>query len=242
MGWQEWMMQARQGRGPLRLARPLYRRAQNIRLPLIRPFWGALYATSRLARLAWRQTTKILWREPIFRYLCTEVGRGLVLEGDVPQIVGNGTISVGDNVRIGTRNSWAVGFKASTDAQLIIGDRVSVNYQTIISVAKKVSIGDHTMIAGNVQIYDNISHPISPRRRLAYEPFTLDEASPVHIGRNVWIGQAAIIMRGVTIGDNSVVAAGSIVTKSVPPNTLVGGNPARILRNIEDDLGVSGAQ
>ena len=236
MGWQEWMMQARQGRGPLRLARPLYRRAQDIRLPLIRPFWGTLFGASRLLRLAWRQTTKILWREPIFRYLCSEVGRGLVLEGDVPQIVGNGRIVVGSNVRIGTRNSWVVGFKVSTDAQLTIGNQVSINYQTIISVAKRVSIGDHTMIAGNVQIYDNISHPLSPRRRLAYESFTLDEAAPVLIGSNVWVGQAAIIMRGVTIGDNSVVAAGSIVTKSIPPNTLVGGNPAKVLRAIKDDI------
>src|SRR5882724_12509608 len=63
----------------------------------------------------------------------------------------------------------------------------------------------------------------------------LAEVAPVVIGRNVWIGIRCIIMRGVTIGDNSVVAAGSIVTKSVPPNTLVAGNPATPIRQLNDN-------
>ena len=235
MSWEGWMMQARQGKGPLKHARSVYRGLQTVRLPMIRPFWGAVYAARQFTRLAWKQGTKFFWREPLFRYLCAHVGRGIVLEGDIPQIVGNGRITIGDNVRIGTRNTWAVGFKVSTDAELVIGHRVSVNYQTIISVARRVRIGDDTMIAGNVQIYDNVSHPVSPARRLRHESFSLDESAPVDIGRNVWIGQSAMIMRGVTIGDNSIVAAGSIVTKSVPANTLVGGNPARILRSIDDD-------
>jgi acetyltransferase-like isoleucine patch superfamily enzyme len=142
---------------------------------------------------------------------------------------------VGDDCTIGTRNTWVVGFPASRDPELIIGDRVSINYQTSISVATRVAIGNDTMIAGNVQIYDNISHPLSPARRRRHEPFNLDEAAPVIIGENVWIGNAAFVMRGVTIGDNSVVAAGSIVTKSVPPNTLVAGNPARAIRSIAED-------
>jgi maltose O-acetyltransferase len=98
-----------------------------------------------------------------------------------------------------------------------------------------VRIGDDTLIAGNVQIYDNISHPLSPERRLRHDPFTLEESSPVVIGKNCWIGNQAIIMRGVTIGDNSIVAAGAIVTKSVPSNVLVAGNPARIIKSIEDE-------
>jgi acetyltransferase-like isoleucine patch superfamily enzyme len=170
----------------------------------------------------------------MFRYRCEEVGSGLILEGDVPQFIGNGRIIVGDDLRVGTRNTWVVGFKASEKAELVIGNRVSVNYQTSISVATQVHIGDDTMIAGNVQIYDNISHPLSPSRRLRHEPFTLDEASPIIIGRNVWIGNGAMIMRGVTIGDNSVVAAGSIVTKPVPADTLVAGSPARVVKSITD--------
>ena len=234
MSWDNLMMQARQGKGPLRFVKPAYKAVMAFHLPVIRPFWGAVHAVVEVGTILWRLTTKILYREPMLRYRCTTVGRRPQIEGDVPQIIGNGRISIGDDFRVGTRNTWVVGFKVSEDAQLVIGNRVSINYQTMLSVAKRIEIGDHTMIAGNVQIYDNISHPLSPERRLRYESFTLDESSPVTIGRNVWIGNGALVMRGVTIGDNSVVAAGSVVTKDVPPNTLVGGNPARILRDIGD--------
>jgi acetyltransferase-like isoleucine patch superfamily enzyme len=117
---------------------------------------------------------------------------------------------------------------------LIIGNRVSINYRNIISVAKSVRIGDDTLIAGDVAIFDNISHPISPAKRLARAPITAGDVAPVVIGRNVWIGIGSIVLRGVTIGDNSIVAAGSVVTKSVPPNTLVAGNPAVPIKEIGD--------
>jgi len=115
----------------------------------------------------------------------------------------------------------------------VIEDRVNVGYQNTFSVAVSVRIGADTMLSSRVQVYDNISHPLSPERRLRHEPFTLDEVSPVVIGRNCWIGSGAIIMRGVTIGDNSVVGAASVVTSDVPPNSLVAGNPSRVVRSIE---------
>lgn len=228
-------MQARQGRGALKFARTGYKILSRIRVPVIRPLYGFAITMVRFCRFVWKLFTKILWREPLFRYRCETVGRGLILEGAVPQFMGDGRIVVGDNCTVGTRNTWDVGFAASERAELIIGDRVSINYQTTISVATQVRIGDDTMIAGNVQIYDNMSHPLSPSRRRRHEPITLDEASPITIGPNVWIGNSAIIMRGVNIGENSVVAAGSIVTRDVPPDTLVAGVPARVIRGIADD-------
>jgi acetyltransferase-like isoleucine patch superfamily enzyme len=72
-------------------------------------------------------------------------------------------------------------------------------------------------------------HPVGPSRRRA---FTI--AKPIAIERNVWIAAGATIIGGVTVGENSVVAAGSVVTKNVSPNTLVGGNPARVIRSIAD--------
>jgi acetyltransferase-like isoleucine patch superfamily enzyme len=72
-------------------------------------------------------------------------------------------------------------------------------------------------------------HPIEPSQRRGFVV-----AKPIVIERNVWIAAGATIIGGVTIGENSVVAAGSVVTKDVPPNTLVGGNPARVIRSIAD--------
>jgi acetyltransferase-like isoleucine patch superfamily enzyme len=195
---------------------------------VFRPLVGAVYGLTQVWGIAWHFSVKLLYREPLFRYRCVRVGRGLILEGAPPLIIGNGRIELGDEVHIGSPLTWDVG----PQAELIIGNRVSVNYRGSISVARSVRIGDDTLIAGEVAIFDNPSHPVSPARRLARAPVGEGDVAPVVIGRNAWIGMRSIIMRGVTIGDNAVVAAGSVVTKSVPPNTVVAGNPAAVVRHL----------
>lgn len=222
---------ARQGRGVLRYARPARRALQGVRLPVVRPVVGALYGLVQMFSIVWRFLAKLFYREPIFRYRCRHVGRRLNLEGAPPLIIGNGCIEVGDDVHIGSPCTWDVG----PNAELVIGNRVSLNYRGVISVTRSVRIGDDTLIAGEVAIFDNTNHPVSPSRRLANGPLAAGEISPVVIGRNVWIGLRCTIMRGVTIGDNSVVAAGAVVTKSVPPNAVVAGNPAAVVRTLGDE-------
>src|SRR6185437_8502955 len=92
-----------------------------------------------------------------------------------------------------------------------------------------LDIADDVMIGPNVNIITT-GHPLEPSQRRA-----ATIGKPVVIERNVWIAAGATIVGGVTVGENSVVAAGSVVTKDVPPNTLVGGNPARAIRSIGDD-------
>lgn len=96
---------------------------------------------------------------------------------------------------------------------------------TILDMAE-VRIGDNCLIAPNVGIYTT-GHDINPtdRHKKGY-------AKPITIGNNVWIGGHCVIIGGVTIGDNSIIAAGSVVTKEVPANTIFGGNPAKKLRDI----------
>ena len=229
------LMSARRGDpGIMRHARTVWRAAISLRMPMIRPLFALLYGERTLRQTFGPLLLNFLYREPLLRYRCTRTGRRLQLCGSLPYIVGDGQIEIGDDVGIDTRNTWMIGFKVSDNAQLTIGNRVFVGYQNVFSVAKRITIGDDTMLAGNVRIFDNISHPISPGRRLRKESFTLDEASPVEIGRNVWIGDSVTIMRGVTIGDNSIIAAGSIVTKSIPANCLAAGNPAVVKREITE--------
>jgi len=223
---------ASEGRGVLRFARPVRRALRGIRLPIPRPVVLGLSTVRRVLVFGWQFATKLLYREPAFRARCTQVGARLHLEGAVPQIFGAGRIVIGDDVVIGAPITWDLATPFAEQAELVIGDRVQVNFRNGISAYKRVEIGADTLIAGNVQIYDNVSHPVDPERRLRHDRLQDHEAAPVIIGRNVWIGASSIIMKGVTIGDNSVVAAGSIVTKSVPPNTLVAGNPAVVIRTI----------
>jgi acetyltransferase-like isoleucine patch superfamily enzyme len=91
-----------------------------------------------------------------------------------------------------------------------------------------IDIGDDVMIGPNVSIITS-GHPLEPALRRAFVT-----AKPIVIERNVWIAAGVTIIGGVTIGENAVVAAGSVVTRDVPPNTLAGGNPARVIRSIGD--------
>jgi len=107
-----------------------------------------------------------------------------------------------------------------------VGRRVFINQNCTLYDFAEISIGDDVMIGPNVSIITE-GHPLAPSQRRAYVV-----AQPIVVERNVWIAAGATIIGGVTVGENSVVAAGSVVTKNVPPNTLVGGNPAKVIRSI----------
>lgn len=111
-------------------------------------------------------------------------------------------------------------------AKLTIEHNVYINYGTEISLVEEVFIGANSLISIDCLIYDTDWH------RIDGLPGPVS-SSPTRIGRGVWLGARVIVLKGVTIGDNTVVAANSVVTKDLPPNVLAGGNPARILHPIE---------
>lgn len=111
-----------------------------------------------------------------------------------------------------------------------VGRNLFINYNCTILDVAKVNIGDNVLIAPNVSIY-TAGHPLhADTRKTGYE-----YGIPVTIGDNVWIGGNSIIMPGVTVGCNSVIGAGSVVTKDVPDWTIVAGNPARVIRKITNE-------
>jgi acetyltransferase-like isoleucine patch superfamily enzyme len=112
--------------------------------------------------------------------------------------------------------------------EIRVGHNVFVNQNCTFYDLGGLDIADDVMIGPNVSIITT-GHPIEPSQRRASVI-----AKPIVIERNVWIAAGAIIIGGVTVGENAVVAAGSVVTKDVPANTLVGGNPARVIRSIAD--------
>lgn len=114
-------------------------------------------------------------------------------------------------------------------ARLLLGNNVSVGDRTQIHAGERVEIGEDTLISWDCVIMDRDYH----------DPDGVKEVTaPVHIGRHVWIGCRVIILKGVTIGDNAVIGAGSVVTRDVPAGMLAAGNPARVIRPVE---GYSGA-
>ena len=148
-------------------------------------------------------------------------------------------ISIGPNSVIrGELTTFAHGGKIEIGSWCYIGEG------SRIWSAALIEISDRALIAHNVNIFDNLTHPLraTERHEQIKQTFTrghpreisLDE-SPVRIGKDAWIGAGAMVLRGVTVGEGGVVAAGAVVTKDVPAFSIVAGNPAVLVREIPPD-------
>lgn len=202
---------------------------------------------SPLARLLYHKLNQVSnWLERIRAQAAAESFR----KGAV---IGNGC-SLGPNawcVNFGTKNNVKIGERVVcrgilrcenwADAHLTIGDDVYIGDDSIISCAERVEIGRLTMLAHGVQIFDNDTHPLDPIERsrdyiriLGNNPGPRSPiaSAPIWIGERVWIGLNSIVMKGVRIGEGSVIAAGSVVVSDVPPYTIVAGDPAKAVRQL----------
>lgn len=125
--------------------------------------------------------------------------------------------------------SFGIGLKFDYGTNISVGKNFYCNFDCIILDVCKITIGDNCLLGPNVQIY-TATHDVELNKRSTGKEY----GKPINIGNNVWIGGSAIILPGVTLGDNVVVSAGSVVTKSFEDNVLIAGNPARILREIKN--------
>jgi maltose O-acetyltransferase len=110
---------------------------------------------------------------------------------------------------------------------MTIGEKVFFNFNCVVLDVAEVVIGSRTLFGPNVQIY-TATHPMDHKVRAS----GLENAKPIRIGEDVWVGGSAVICPGVTIGDRSVIGAGAVVTKDVPADVFAAGNPCRVIRSL----------
>lgn len=210
---------------------PFYEKIYNLakflrrfEMPVVKPLYYFL-SFERIIRLTfWSNFTRIFYYTPILKLHCMTVGKGLNLIGGMPLIMGHLRLNVGDNVIIHGKSTF-VGAKVFDNPTLTIGNNTCLGYGLLIDVGCDISIGNDVLVGGNVTIMSYDAHPSNPTER--HLPAPKESSKPIVIKDNVWIGGNCIILKGVTIGEGSVVASGSVVTAKVPPNTLAFGNPAR---------------
>jgi len=144
-------------------------------------------------------------------------------------VIGNKhNIIIGNNVRL-------FGWLISDGGKIIIKDNTTIHRNTIIRAREQIEIGEYCDIAGEVYIQDHNSMPLNYLDRMKHArgtPWPAGEIlhKAVKIGNNVWIGRRVMIMKGVTIGDRSIIGAGAVVTQDVPSDAIAVGNPAKIVK------------
>lgn len=163
-------------------------------------------------------------------------GRGRYVIGD--DFICNGRLKLGGpgRIHIGRGcNAWAraesnVLLTFSVDAAIQIGDNVRLNGAGL-QAASGITVGDDCIL-GSCTIVDTDHHLVTVDRRRSTAPAA---TAPIRIGRNVWVAGMAAVLKGVTIGDDSVVAFGALVASDVPAGVVVAGNPARVVKNLYEE-------
>lgn len=197
----------------------------------LRPLFGGGYHVGVWIVEGLAFIRKVIWVEPVLRSVCRSVGPGLRAER-LPYMRGRGELQLGARVYLSGQSCFYFVGNASPPPLIEIGDDVFIGNACTLSVTRRIVIGSHCLIAPGVRIHDNDGHPINVALRLAKAPPSSEDAQPVVIGRNVWVGAGSLILKGVSIGDNTVIGASSVVTSSVPGNTIVAGNPAKVIREL----------
>jgi acetyltransferase-like isoleucine patch superfamily enzyme len=153
------------------------------------------------------------------------LGQRVRLRG-APVVVAHGNLVIGDRVQL-VSTVATLELVAEYGATLTIGERSLINFGCSIVALDRVTIGPRSLIGPHCMIMDTGFHDIDPERRL--EP---PKAEPITIGENVWLGARVIVLPGVTIGSDSVVGIGSVVTHDIPPRSVAVGVPARVVKTL----------
>ncbi|MEZ9622782.1 hypothetical protein AB4237_15420 [Vibrio sp. 10N.261.55.F6] len=149
-----------------------------------------------------------------------------------------------DAIHIGNNVMLHGSIICEATGEIKIDDYVSIRRNTYIGSIESVKIGKYTIISDNVHIVDNNNHPISPteRKKMVLSGWSNKEwqwensiSKPIHIHSNVWICQSSRVMKGCHIGDNSILGANSVLTNSVGSNIIAAGNPAKVVKKINEN-------
>ena len=215
-----------------RLARATRRSIYAFHVPAPRVITWPLLQIVLAIRSVYYFCMRVFVCEPLFKAYCTKYGKNVHTGVFLHWVQGRGDIILGDNVTIDGKCSFGFATRFSDHPTLIIGDNTGVGHGAGFTVAKRIEIGKHCRIGSGTWMLDSPGHPAEPVSRMAGAPPSEEAVKPVVIEDNVWVGAGSTIMPGVRIGEGSIVSASSVVISNVPPYTLVGGNPARIIQRL----------
>ena len=191
-------------------------------------FYISLLGVKHYSTVILRFLRQKLYVEPTAKSLI-QIGAKAHIE-EIPSINGNGTVIFGESVHISGKFIISFMNKYQDQPRLTIDDATFIGHMTRFSIADKISIGNSVLIGANCMMMDNDGHPHDFKKRRDGVAVKKDKIFPVCIEDDVWLGNGVLVLKGVTIGARSIIAARSVVTKSIPADTIAGGNPCKVIR------------
>jgi acetyltransferase-like isoleucine patch superfamily enzyme len=214
-------------------AKALFRVCKSIRtlsVPVIPGVHHVLYHAFIFLRNALHFASQQLFYAPMFKSQVSGSKRNLSLDCGMPQILGKVDIQLGDNTRINGISTICGRLSQSYIPKLVIGNNVDIGWQNAFSVGRTIILEDNVRLAGKVFLAGFPGHPIDADLRATGAPDFEDQVGDIIIKDGAWLGTGVTVVGNVTIGKGAIVGAGSVVTKDVPENCIVAGNPAKVIR------------
>jgi acetyltransferase-like isoleucine patch superfamily enzyme len=219
------------------LARAAYTLAKSIHyasFPVIPGLHRALFALHQYIRDGLQFLLRFFWYTPLFQSRLERPTRHLYVDNGMPYIVGPVRITLGENCRVAGQLAISGRSAPGITPELKVGDNVDLGWDGNIAVGRRIEIGNNVRLAPGVYLLGYPGHPIDAEARAAGAMDTEDQVGDIILEDDVWLGSRSTVMAGVRIGRGTVVAAGSIVTRDLPPYVLAAGIPAVIKKRLRD--------
>ena len=194
------------------------------------------YSIYCLLRSTLTTISRMFWWTPLLKGRLNHAGKNLYLYGGLPYISGPVQISLGNNCRVSGQTTFSGRTCTQQPPELHVGNNVDIGWMTTIAVGRQVEIGNNVRIAGRTLLAGYPGHPLEAKARAAGLPETDDQVGDIILEDDVWLATGVSVMAGVRIGQGTIVAAGSIVTKNLPPMVLAGGIPAQVIRSLSQSV------
>jgi len=195
-----------------------------------------MYRLHLLIREAWLACWQFWYFTPLFKSRLLQPPRQLHLYSGMPQVGGQLQIRIGEGCRISGKSSLFGRSCAPQQPLLQVGCNVDIGWQNTIAVGTRVILGDNVRLAGNVYLAGFPGHPLDPVARARGESETDSQAGDIILQDNVWLASGVTVLAGVTIGRNSIIGTGSVVTRDIPANVIAAGVPARVVRHLDEEV------
>ncbi|WP_135078822.1 acyltransferase [Terasakiella sp. SH-1] len=216
-----------------RFVRTLHSSRQSLEIPkAFTVLYSPLFTVHRSLQTLFAWMGQTFYSTPLFKSQIQGTAQKLNLYGGLPLISGPLDITCADRCRISGATTFSGRTSATKRPQLKIGNNVGIGWQTTIAVGSSVILEDNVRMGGRNFLAGYPGHPLDAQERAAGLADHDDQVGDIILKKDVWIGTGAMIMAGVTIGEGTIVAAGSIVTKPLPAHVLAGGNPARVIKQL----------